>query len=93
MNSKQILYLLNSTDIQSKLRKSPWLDAAGWHGDARAMARDIYLRVLSRPATSAEQDAVAAWTASAATKGIGFRTAAESLVWALLNTDEFLFLN
>lgn len=93
VNSKQILYLLNSTDIQSKLRKSPWLDAAGWHGDARAMARDIYLRVLSRPATSAEQDAVAAWTASAATKGIGFRTAAESLVWALLNTDEFLFLN
>ena len=93
VNSKQILYLLNSTDIQSKLRNSPWLKAASWNGDIAAMTREVYLRVLSRPASPEEIKAVSRWYAGVKKEGVKFRTAAESLIWALMNTDEFLFLN
>ncbi len=93
VNSKQILYLLNSTDIQSKLRNSPWLKSAPWKGNASAMAKDVYMRVLSRPATPQEVKAVSKWVSEVKKQGVNFRTASESLVWALMNTDEFLFLN
>ena len=93
VNSKQILYLLNSTDIQSKLRKSPWLKSMLWSGSVQRMTRDIYMRVLSRPASPEEIQAVVRWYDNSRQNGVNFRLAAESLIWALLNTDEFLFLN
>ena len=93
VNAKQMLYLLNSTDIQRKLHDSPWLKAAPWKGNVRTMTQDVYMRVLSRPATSAEVKAVSDWYMAQKAGGMKFRTAAESLVWALMNTDEFLFLN
>ena len=93
VNAKQMLYLLNSTDIQSKLKASPWLGSAQWKGNVRAMTDDVYMRVLSRHATPEEIKAVSAWYSGMKEQGMKFRTAAESLVWALMNTDEFLFLN
>ena len=92
-NKNKILYLLNSTDIQGKLRTSPWLKTASWNGDIAAMTREVYLRVLSRPASTEEIKAVSRWFAGVKKEGVKFRTAAESLIWALMNTDEFLFLN
>ena len=90
-----MLYLLNSTDIQDKLRTSPWLKAAKWNGDTGKMVDDIYMRVLSRHAEEKETAAVRKWAAGLRRQGIktGSREVAEALVWALLNTDEFLFLN
>ena len=93
VNSKQILYLLNSTDIQEKLRRSPWLKSRLWGGSIKDMTDDVYMRVLARHASPEEIQAVTRWYEGARPAGVGFRTAAESLVWALLNTDEFLFLN
>ncbi|MBR1868992.1 MAG: DUF1553 domain-containing protein [Bacteroidales bacterium] len=95
VTAKQMLYLLNSTDIQDKLRTSPWLKAAKWNGDTGKMVDDIYMRVLSRHAEEKETAAVRKWAAGLRRQGIktGSREVAEALVWALLNTDEFLFLN
>ncbi|MBO4428153.1 MAG: DUF1553 domain-containing protein [Bacteroidales bacterium] len=93
VNSKQILYLLNSTDIQSKLRKSPWLRNFQWNGNIESITGQVYMRVLSRPATPEEVKAVSRWYDGVKNSGVSYRTLAESLVWALLNTDEFLFLN
>ena len=92
VNSKQALYLLNSTTIQEKLAKSPWLatlDSAGI--PLEKAVREIYLRVLSREATAAEVEAVLRWSLrfDARTR---FRKTNESLVWALLNSDEFIFV-
>lgn len=90
VNAKQILYLLNSTDIQEKLRTSPVLAKLSGISDTGEMINAIYLRVLARPATKEEVSAVNRWAASC---GAGRRKLAESLTWALINTDEFLFMN
>ena len=92
VNSKQALYLLNSTTIQEKLAKSPWLDALDSAGIPLEKAvQEIYLKVLSREATPAEVEAVLRWSLrfDARTR---FRKTNESLVWALLNSDEFIFV-
>lgn len=93
VNAKQILYLLNSTDIQAKLKASPYIDRISESGDIHKITESVYLRVLSRPASEAEKRTVSQWFSVEKTSGATIRDAAESLVWALLNTDEFLFLN
>ena len=94
VNAKQMLYLLNSTDIQGKLKNSPFLKSSTWKGNLEEMTQDIYLRVLSRPARDNEVRSVREWAAGVRKGGMKLtnRDIAESLVWALLNTDEFLFL-
>lgn len=89
VNAKQILYLLNSTTIQDKLTKSPYLKSLNIYA-LRSTIDTIYLRVLSRHASREETDAFLKWTSTTGEDG---RKNIESLVWALLNTDEFLFLN
>lgn len=91
VNPKQMLYLLNSTDIQEKLKSSPYIQRVSRSESIRTMADDIYIRVLSRHATVQELDVFEKWAKEACFNVK--RDAAESLVWALLNTDEFLFIN
>jgi len=91
VNSKQMLYLLNSTDIQEKLKASPYIQRVSRSDSMRSMADAIYLRVLARHATAQELDVFEKWAKKACYNVK--RDAAESLVWALLNTDEFLFIN
>ena len=64
------------------------------HFGQEEMTQDIYLRVLSRPARDNEVRSVREWAAGVRKGGMKLtnRDIAESLVWALLNTDEFLFL-
>jgi hypothetical protein len=93
VNAKQALYLLNATTLQEKLARSPWLESLDkGDRDPEGAVREIYLRVLSREATPAEVEAVLRWSSrfSGYTR---FRKTNESLVWALLNSDEFIFLN
>ena len=92
VNSKQALYLLNSTTIQEKLAGSPWLKELERSGlSPELCVREIYLRVLSREASADEVDAVLRW-AQQFDLHTRFRVTAESLVWALLNSDEFIFV-
>ena len=92
VNAKQMLYLLNSIDIQSKLEKSPFVSSIQRGANLEEMTDRIYLRVLSRHASRAEKDAVIVF----AQKTVGTDNApevAKALIWALVNTDEFLFMN
>ncbi|MBW8017386.1 MAG: DUF1553 domain-containing protein [Planctomycetes bacterium] len=91
---KQRLYFLNSSQIQTKIERSWKLKALmkrrvnkkkkGSIGAVDA----IYLNVLSRYPTKAERTAVAEYIK---TPGIGSYRGAQDLVWALINSKEFLY--
>jgi hypothetical protein len=57
-------------------------------GDADEVIRGIYLVVLSREPTAAETAAAKQYAQSA---GLGPKQAIDDLVWALINTKEFLY--
>ncbi len=81
-NAAQALHLINSTHILKKIREGPkikeLLESAG-----SDKADALYLTVLSRKPTEDERGDVA-WQANS-------QRGAEDLIWALINSDEFLF--
>lgn len=87
---KQRLYLLNSTDVQRKIENSPRLNRL--LREARRspdrLVRSIYLGVLSRYPSA---DELAAAKAYAGSGGLNPKQAMADLVWALVNTKEFLY--
>jgi hypothetical protein len=101
-NLAQSLHLLNSAEIQGKLT-APGGRAARLAADPRPDAekvKDLWLAVFARYPTPAEvknaQDYVAKRTAAPsdakkAAGGDARRQAYEDLLWALINTKEFLF--
>jgi len=85
----QRLHLLNSTHVQRKLEQSRLVQLpARGKAPPRGLASGLYLAVLSRPPTPDELEAV---ERSIATTGGGPREVAIDLVWALINTPEFLY--
>ncbi len=85
----QQLYLLNSSEVQRLLERSPQLRALLAGGEDRsAVIRGTYLLLLSRyPTPADETTAVAYW----ATAGRGPLAGAVDLAWALLNSAEFQY--
>ncbi len=86
----QRLHLLNSSHIQRKIQRSGRLrsvmnNARGKRGN---VIRAIYMNVLSRYPT---EDELAAAMEYARTEGLNPRQAADDLVWALINSKEFLY--
>jgi hypothetical protein len=87
---KQRLYLLNATDVQRKIEESPRL-ARMLRESRRSpdqIIRNVYLTVLSRYPAEGE---LASARAYAGSEGLAPRQAAADLVWALVNTKEFLY--
>jgi hypothetical protein len=86
----QSLHLLNSQDIHSKMTGGVAKDMGQ---DAKRAdeekIRDLYLRAFSRPPSAEELKVATGHLAKfdAKTKQLGF----EDVVWALINTKEFLF--
>lgn len=85
----QSLYLIGSTELHNKLK-----DKAGRAGqlaaDARPLSekiREMYLWAFSRPPSAMEMQTVERYLAASN----GRREAYEDVLWALLNTKEFLF--
>ncbi len=88
-SAAQRLFLLNSSSVQRKLEQGPAIRALLDSGaKPREIVDELYLAVLSRPPTAAERAAVAAYAASGS---VNRREAAIDLVWALINSAEFLY--
>ncbi|HAH86212.1 MAG TPA: hypothetical protein DCL60_02455, partial [Armatimonadetes bacterium] len=86
----QRLYMLNSSDIQRRIERSPLLQAAivSARGNRRAMVQEVYIAILSR-LPSPDESAVAEKYFQ--TGGLQPRQAANDLAWALINSKEFLY--
>jgi len=85
----QQLHMLNSSHIQRKIAQGANLAAlfkiSG--GNRREFANDLYLTILSRYPTEAELKIIAAYHQSFAGNK---RDALIDIVWALINSPEFL---
>ncbi|MCX6994119.1 MAG: DUF1553 domain-containing protein [Kiritimatiellaeota bacterium] len=85
----QRMHLLNSSHIQRKLEEGPKLKAImSSKRKPQEIMEDIYLTVLSRFPTADEVKNVEAYAKSGVVKG---RNVWIDLVWALINSDEFLY--
>ncbi len=86
----QRLHMLNSSHIQTKIDRSSRINAIvrNAKGKRPKLIGDVYLTILSRY-PSQEELAVAEQYLQ--TKGLGLRQATSDLVWALINTTEFLY--
>ncbi|MGQ9576574.1 MAG: DUF1553 domain-containing protein [Thermoguttaceae bacterium] len=88
LDSPQWLYTLNSAAIQSKLQNGPKLAAMlSSGGKPSEIAERLYLTILSRFPTEADLKAVEEYSKAGAARG---RDMWIDLVWALLNSPEFL---
>jgi hypothetical protein len=89
-NDAQRLHLLNSTDIQKRIQTS-WRATnllKGANKKPRDVVTNVYECILTRQPTNAELQAVAKYKESS---GLKPGQIAEDLVWALINSKEFLY--
>ena len=88
-SDKQRLHLINSTHVQKKIRDSKPLRTIFSENakNPRRLVDQIYLTVLSRPVTEKEWKTIRKYRESS---GLDVRSAAQDLVWALINSKEFL---
>jgi hypothetical protein len=86
----QRLHLLNSTHIQKKIEGSRRINRLirTTKNNRRRLINMIYLNILSRYPTQEELTFAIQYFQ---TEGINLRQATNDLVWALINTKEFLF--
>lgn len=85
----QSLHMLNSTHIQRKIEQSKKLqELFQSKSDPRDMVNELYLTILSRPATDEEWAVIGKYSKSSSVKR---REVAVDLTWALLNSAEFLY--
>ncbi len=90
VTGSQRLFLLNSSDIQGRIERGFRLRAVLRNAgrNPRRAIRAIYLHILSRPPTEEET----ALALDYARRGrANPKQAADDLVWALINTKEFLY--
>lgn len=86
----QRLYMLNSSDIQRRIEKSPQLQAAlnsFWRDRSTAIAK-VYLIILSRYPTESESAIAEQYIKKS---GLPPKQAAYDLAWSLINSKEFLY--
>lgn len=88
LTAAQRLHLLNSSHVQRKIEQGPALRRIMQEARRPAdVVNLIYLTVLSRKPVGEELKAIAAYSQSAPAR----RAALVDLVWALLNSTEFLY--
>ena len=93
----QSLHLLNSKEVQQKLAQDTGRAAslAASSGDPTTLIEELYLTALSRKPNADELLVATQYLSKATPEGAdpakARRAAFEDLVWAMLNTKEFLF--
>lgn len=89
ISGSQKLFMLNSSQVQRKIQQGPKLVAImRGNKDPRELVSRLYLTILSRYPTDEEWKLVAAHSQSGTARG---QAAAVDLVWALMNSSEFLY--
>jgi hypothetical protein len=88
VNLAQCLHLLNSAEVLGKLQGGRTGTLAGDQQSPEAGLRQLYLTALSRRPTTEELDALNEYLANHQDDK---KAAYEDIVWALINTKEFLF--
>jgi hypothetical protein len=86
--SKQALHLLNSSHVSSKINNSKWVKMLASGQINFEQLRPVYLAIFSREPTAAEVSYVQNYFSSVSTRPL---IAAQDLVWAMINSKEFLF--
>jgi hypothetical protein len=90
LTGAQCLYLLNSTHVQDKIYRSRHIQLlmrrAKWKRER--IINQLYLEILSRYPTESESKIAADYLDPEKTK---LRDGVNDLVWALINTKEFLY--
>lgn len=94
-NLAQGLHLINSSDMLTKLSAASGRAAqlaADTERDLESKIRKLYLTALSRPPTADEAATVAEYVKrKSQEEGSNAQMAYEDVLWALINTKEFLF--
>jgi hypothetical protein len=88
LNYRQVLYLLNSSELEQKLQKSIVLQ--GIYADKKdlnELINNVYLLVLSRFPSDAERKYISTFKKDYP----GPKNLAINLAWALINSKEFIF--
>ena len=89
ITSRQLLYLMNSSQLERRIRKSSALQKLYLNNtNIESIANAITLRVLSRRATPQE---VALYKEYAEQSGLPLDEVAFDIVWAQINSNEFLY--
>lgn len=88
VTSKQVLYLLNSAVVLDKIDKSEQIKSMVERcADRKQLVDSIYLMMLSRYPDSAERQTIDQF----AQEVVDNKQLADNVVWALMNSAEFLF--
>lgn len=87
----QALHLMNADAVREKIEspKNVLASLLEQTVDDRAVVDSLYLRALSRPASSAEWSQLEVFLAAEKKAGRTRRRAFENVLWALINTKEF----
>jgi len=89
LSLRQVLHFLNSSHLEVKISRSPYLKRLlRSKRSNREIVEDLYLRTLSRFPSPAELDVALKHVKG---KGAGRIRAFQDILWALLNSKEFLF--
>lgn len=88
MTDKQALHLLNSSHVWKKIMKSTWVKQISKGKIDREGLMPLYLAFYARPPT---EDEVRIANAYCSGKGKKRWAACQDLVWAIMNSKEFLY--
>lgn len=89
LTARQLLYLMNSRELEERIRKSPVLnELSKQHPNIPALCRAITLMTLSRFPTQQEIDVYREY---AKTNKLSLRNLATDILWTQLNSIEFLY--
>ena len=89
LSSRQLLYLMNSSVLEQRIRKSPVLrKICEEHTELPQVANAITLRVLSRRATAQEIELYKKYMEQ---NELSLKEMAFDIMWTQINSNEFLF--
>jgi hypothetical protein len=91
LSSRQLLYLMNSTELEDRIRKSPVLnEICKQERNIPGICREITIRTLSRFPTPEE---IALFRKYAETNQLSLRNLASEILWTQINSIEFLYIH